>query len=180
MMLLMDGMLVLILHLREAALSTELTELLAKQGATAEQMQPYLTQITDAGNSWNMQRGIVALFLGYGVLTSLTLLFSTFTSGTIVSMIFGLGAYFLGMFRHQLFSGINAGMGGEGTSEGMRWAEQVASVILPDFSIFNVADTTSAGVALTGGMLGALALIAVGYMLLHLLVSTLIFSRKEF
>ena len=180
MMLLMDGMLVLILHLREAALSTELTELLAKQGATSEQMQPYLAQITDAGNSWNMQRGIVALFLGYGVLTSMTLLFSTFTSGTIVSMIFGLGAYFLGMFRHQLFSGINAGMGGEGTGETMRWAEQVATVILPDFSIFNVADTTSAGVSLTGGMLASLALIAAGYMLLHLLVSTLIFSRKEF
>ena len=180
MMLLMDGMLVLILHLREAALSTELTEILAKQGATAEQMQPYLAQVTAAGNSWNMQRGIAAMFLGYGVLTSMTLLFSTFTSGTIVSMIFGLGAYFLGMFRHQMFSGINAGMGEEGTGACMRWAEQVATVILPDFSIFNVADTTSAGVSLSLGMLGSLVLIAVGYMLLHLLVSTLIFSRKEF
>ncbi|MBR3943981.1 MAG: hypothetical protein IKK15_02650, partial [Akkermansia sp.] len=58
--------------------------------------------------------------------------------------------------------------------------EQVAGVILPDFSIFNVADTTSAGVCLSGGMLGSLALIAAGYMLLHLLVSTLVFSRKEF
>lgn len=180
MMLLMDGMLILILHIREAMLTTELTEVLAKQGATAEQMQPYLAQITEAGNSWNMQRGIIAMFLGYGVLTSLTLLFSTFTSGTIVSMIFGLGAYFLGMFRHQLFAGINAGMGADGTSATMRWAEQVATVILPDFSIFNVADTTSAGVPLTAGMLGSLLLIALGYMLLHLLVSTLIFSRKEF
>lgn len=180
MMLLMDGMLILILHIREAMLTTELTEVLAKKGATAEQMQPYLAQITEAGNSWNMQRGIIAMFLGYGVLTSLTLLFSTFTSGTIVSMIFGLGAYFLGMFRHQLFAGINAGMGADGTSATMRWAEQVATVILPDFSIFNVADTTSAGVPLTAGMLGSLLLIALGYMLLHLLVSTLIFSRKEF
>lgn len=180
MVLLMDGMLVLILHLREATLSTELTELLTKQGATAEQMQPYLAQIADAGNSWNMQRGIAAMFLGYGVLTSLTLLFSTFTSGTIVSMVFGLGAYFLGMFRHQLFAGINAGLGADGTGQGMRLTEQVAGVILPDFSIFNVADTTSVGVCLSGGMLGSLALIAAGYMLLHLLVSTLIFSRKEF
>lgn len=180
MMLLMDGMLVLILHVREGMLTTEFTELLTKQGATAEQMQPYLAQITDAGNSWTMQRGIMAMFLGYGVLTSLTLLFSTFTSGTLVSMVFGLGAYFLGMFRHQLFAGVNAGLGSEGTGACMRWIEQVATVILPDFSIFNVADTTSAGVPLSTGMLGSLLLIAVGYMLLHLLVSTLVFSRKEF
>ncbi len=180
MMLVMDGLLVAILHVREGMLSAEMTELLAKQGATAEQMQPYLAQIADAGNSWNMQRGIVAMFLGYGVLTSMTLLFSTFTSGTIVSMIFGLGAYFLGMFRHQIFSGINAGMGDGGVSESMYWAENVTAVLLPDFSIFNVADTASGGVALSGGMLGSLGLIAVGYMLLHVLVSTLIFSNKEF
>lgn len=180
MMLLMDGLLVLILHFREASLTAEVTEVLSSQGATAEQMQPYLQQITDAGNSWNMQRGIMAMFLGYGVLISTTLLFSTFTSGTIVSMIFGLGTYFIGMFRHQMFAGINAGLGAEGTSEGMRMTEQVASVILPDFSIFTVADTASSGVALTNGMLCSLLLIALGYILLHLLVSTLIFSRKEF
>lgn len=180
MMLLMDGMMVLILHLREASLTAEMVEVLGNQGATAEQIQPYIDHIAEASNSWNMQRGIIAMFLGYGVLTSVTLLFSTFTSGTIISMIFGLGVYFVGMFRHQMFAGINAGLGVEGSTEKMRFAEQIASVILPDFSIFNIADTASSGVAFTNGMLGYLVLIALGYMLLHLLVSTLIFSRKEF
>lgn len=180
MMLMMDGMLVAILHLREGMLSAELTEQLALQGATPEQMQPYLQQIADVGNSWNMQRGILAMFLGYGVLTSMTLLFSTFTSGTVVSMIFGLGAYFLGMFRHRIFAGISVGLNETGTGNGMYWAENITAVLLPDFSIFNVADTTSAGVTLGWGMLGSLVLIAVGYMLLHLLISTLIFSGKEF
>ena len=180
MLLMMDGLMSALLYLREGSLATDMQLALQHQGIAPEEMGPYLEQIHAAGNTWDTQRAILVMFMGYGVLTTLTLLFSCFTSGTIVSMIFGLGAYFLGMFRHQIFSGINAGMGDGGVSESMYWAENVTAVLLPDFSIFNVADTASGGVALTWSMLGALGVIAVGYMLLHLLVSTLIFSNKEF
>lgn len=180
MMLLMDGMLMAVLHFREASICAELTDNLTRQGATPEQMQPYLAQVSAVSNSWNMQRGIMAMFLGFGVLTGLTLLCSTFTSGTIVSMIFGLGGYFIGMFQHQLLSGINTGMGGEGTGVLMQWLERITAVLLPDFSVFYVSDSVSAGTELSWSMLGGLFFIALAYMLLHLLVSTCIFSRKEF
>lgn len=180
MLLLMDGMLMLILKLRVDGMVAEMIPLLQKQGATPEQMQPYIEHVQAAGNSWELQRGIMAMYLGFGVLTGMTLLFSCFTSGTIVSMIFGLGAYFVGMFQGQLFSGILAGTGTLGTGQGMELCRHAVAVLLPDFSIFNVADTASSGVSFGWGMLGSLALIALGYMVLHLLVSAMLFSRKEF
>ncbi len=173
----LDGLMSLLLAQRVASISAELSTALAANGFSAAEMAPYLEQVEAAGNTWNTQRGILATLLGYSVLTTLTLLISCFTSGTIVSIIFGLGAYFIGMFQGTLFAALTAG---QGTTAAMRLAEQCCAVLLPDFGLFSVADTASAGAELSWPLLGWLALIALGYMLLHLLTATWIFSKKEF
>lgn len=173
----LDGMMSLLLAQRVASISEELSSAMAANGFSSEEIAPYLEQVQAAGNSWNTQRGILATLLGYGVLTTLTLLISCFTSGTIVSIIFGLGAYFIGLFQGTLFDAITAG---QGTTAAMRYAEQACAVLLPDFGLFAVGDTASAGAELSWPLLGGLALIAAGYMLLHLLAATWIFSKKEF
>lgn len=173
----LDGLMSLILAHREASICAELSAVLGANGYQEAEIAPYLEQVHSAGNSWNTQRGIIASLLGYSVLTTLTLLISCFTSGTIVSIIFGLGAYFIGLFQDMLFSAISAG---QGTTAAMRMAEQVCAVLLPDFGLFSVADTASAGAELSWSLLGGLLLIALGYMLLHLLTATWIFSKKEF
>lgn len=177
MLALLDGMMSLLLAQRVASISAELTQTMTANGFSADEMAPYLEQVQEAGNNWNTQRGILATVLGYGVLTTLTLLISCFTSGTIVSIIFGLGAYFIGMFQGSLFNALTAG---QGTTAAMRLAEQTCAVLLPDFSLFSIADTASAGAELSGELLGGLVCIAAGYMLLHLLTASWIFSRKEF
>lgn len=174
---LLDGVMSLLLAHRVSSICAELTATLSANGFSQADMAPYLEQVQAAGNSWNTQRGVLATLLGYSVLTTLTLLISCFTSGTIVSIIFGLGAYFIGMFQEMLFAAVSAG---QGTTAAMRWAEQVCAIILPDFGLFSVADTASAGAELSWSLLGGLALIAAGYMLLHLLTATWIFSKKEF
>lgn len=173
----LDGMMSLLLVQRVASISAELSSAMAANGFSSEEIAPYLEQVQAAGNSWNTQRGILATLLGYGVLTTLTLLISCFTSGTIVSIIFGLGAYFIGLFQGTLFDAITTG---QGTTAAMRYAEQACAVLLPDFGLFAVGDTASAGAELSWPLLGGLALIAAGYMLLHLLAATWIFSKKEF
>lgn len=173
----LDGMMSLLLAQRVASISAELSSAMAANGFSSEEIAPYLEQVQAAGNSWNAQRGILATLLGYGVLTTLTLLISCFTSGTIVSIIFGLGAYFIGLFQGTLFDAITTG---QGTTAAMRYAEQACAVLLPDFGLFAVGDTASAGAELSWPLLGGLALIAAGYMLLHLLAATWIFSKKEF
>lgn len=174
---LLDGLMCLLLHLRETTLCNDLTAALTANGYSAEEIVPYLTQVHEAGNSWNMQRGIAAGLLGYAVLTSLTMLLSSVTSGSIVSMIFALGAYFIGMFRSTLTAMLP---GDPGTGTFGQWAERIVSVLLPDFSLFAVADTAAAGAPVSGGLLLQLVLLAAGYMLFHLLTATWIFNRKEF
>ncbi|MBQ8901400.1 MAG: ABC transporter permease subunit, partial [Akkermansia sp.] len=179
MLLMMDGLMSALLYLREGSLTAEMQLALQHQGIAPEEMGPYLEQIHAAGNTWDTQRAVLVMFLGYGVLTTLTLLFSCFTSGTIVSMIFGLGAYFVGMFQGQLFTAITA-TGQEGTTPFMQNLQLVVSLLLPDFSLFTVADTAAAGTPLGWAMVGSLALIAAAYMLIHLLIAAWIFAHKEF
>ncbi|MBR5186590.1 MAG: hypothetical protein IKW19_09870, partial [Akkermansia sp.] len=83
---LLDGLMSLLLAQRAASISAELSTALAANGYTPAEMAPYLEQVAAAGNSWDTQRGILAALLGYGVLTTLTLLISCFTSGSIVSI----------------------------------------------------------------------------------------------
>lgn len=177
MMALMDGLTCLLLAVREGGIARELQSALQARGLGEAEIAPYLAQMREAAVTWNMQRGVLALALGYAVLVTLTLLISCVTSGSIVSMIFGLGAYFIGMFQSTLFEAL---AGGAGMGPGLEWASRVCAICLPDFSLFTVADTASAGVALSLPLLGQLFGIAVLYMVLHLLVATWVFNRKEF
>ena len=177
MVLFMDGLMVLLVGMREAGIAQDLTQALAERGYTAEEMAPYLDQVSAAGNDWNTQRGIAAMLMNFGVLTSLTLLISCFTSGSIVSIIFSLGAYIIGMFQGSLFSII---FNGQGVTRLMQQVETAFAVLIPNFSIFAVADSAAAGAPLGWGLLGSLALIAGGYMLLHLLTAAWLFQHKEF
>ena len=181
MLLFMDALMVGLLHLREGAMAAELQQTLQAQGYHAEDISAMMQQLADAGNTATLQRSLAAMFLGFGVLTSLTLLISCVTSGTIVSMVFALGAYFIGMFQAQLFQTM-AAAGESGTSSAALWAERVFSILVPDFSLFSVTDAAGAGggVELTWALLGGLAIIAAAYMLLHILIATWIFAHKEF
>ena len=179
MLLLMDAMMVGLLWLREGHIVSEMQQAMQAQGFHAQDIALISQQIADAGNSWEVQRSIIAMYLGFGVLSTFTLLISCVTSGTIVSMIFALGAYFIGMFQAQFFQTITAGAQA-GTSAAAQWAERAFAVFVPDFSIFNITDAASSGVELSWGILGGLSLIALAYMLLHLLIATWIFAHKEF
>ena len=177
MVLFMDGMMVLLVGMREAGIAQDLAQALAERGYTAAEAAPYLDQVRAAGNDWNTQRGIAAMLMNFGVLTSLTLLISCFTSGSIVSIIFSLGAYIIGMFQGNLFSII---FSGQGVTPLMQHAEHAFAVLIPNFGIFTVADTAAAGTPLGLGLLGSLGLIACGYMLLHLVTAAWLFQHKEF
>lgn len=175
---LMDGLLCLLIHLREAAFCERISAVLTERGADSAQISDILVRVHEAAGYGALHQGIIAMALGTAVLTSLTLLFSCFTSGTIVSMIFAFGAYFIGSFQQQLFNLMHDG--GAGTGPLLRFALNALVVLLPDFSIFSLGDAAATGNAAGAAMLGQLALMACGYMLLHLLVATWIFNRKEF
>ncbi len=180
MLAFMDGLMCLLVSLREHSLATDITHLLTERGYAAEEITPYLDDLHRAAALGEAQKSIFCMVLGFGVLTTLTLLFSCFTSGSIVSMIFALGSYFLGMFQGQFFHALAAGTGAEGISPAMQWAGRICSILLPDFGLFTLTDAVGSGHPVSWSILSGLTTIAAGYMLLHLLVSTYIFAHKEF
>ena len=180
MLVVMDGMLSALLAVREMGMAEEMRAALTEHGYTAQEVAPYLEQLARAGNSAALQEGILVMYMGFGVLTSFTLLISCFTSGTIVSMIIAFGAYFIGMFQGQLFAGISSASGQLGTSGGMLWAQRVLGLLVPDFSVFSLTDAAASGQQIGCGLVAGLLLVAAAYVLLHLLVATWIFSSKEF
>ena len=177
MLLFMDALMVGLLHITESRVAEDLQMILQHQGYHADDAAAILQQVAEAGNSGDVQRSLLAMFLGFGVLTTFTLLISCVTSGTIVSLVFALGAYFIGLFQSQLFTSLSST---EGVSQPLLWAERVFAVLVPDFSLFSVADAAASGLAFPWALLGGLALIAGVYMLLHLLVATWVFAHKEF
>lgn len=179
MLLFMDALMVGLLWLREGSIAAELSQALQAQGHHAEDIATLMQQVAEAGNTADVQRSLLAMYMGFGVLTTLTLLISCVTSGTLVSMVFAMGGYFIGMFQAQLFQTISAA-GQAGTGVAAQWAERAFSIFVPDFSLFSVADAAGSGAAFSWGLLGWLGLIACAYMLLHLLTATWIFANKEF
>ncbi len=179
MLLVMDGLMALLMQLREPGIEAQVRHQLAAAGFSSGDMEPYLRQVRAAGDPLPTQAGIFAMFLGLAVLSTLTLLISSVTSGTIVSIVISLGAYFIGMFQGQLFQGIIAA-GSIGTNSGMQWAQQVFAVLIPDFSLFSLTDATAAGEVVPPTLMGELVLIALAYMLLHLLLAAWLLARKEF
>ena len=179
MLLVMDGLMTLLMQLREPGIEAQVRHQLAAAGFSSGDMEPYLRQVRAAGDPLPTQAGIFAMFLGLAVLSTLTLLISSVTSGTIVSIVISLGAYFIGMFQGQLFQGIIAA-GSIGTNSGMQWTQRVFALLIPDFSLFSLTDATAAGEVAPPTLLGELALIALAYMLLHLLLAAWLLARKEF
>ena len=181
MLLVMDGLMVGLLQLRSAEITQQLQEALAARNLGEQEMLPYLQQVAEASNVATAQWNLLASFLGYAVLTTFTLVISCFTSGTLVSMVFALGGYFIGMFREQLFSLIRSvGELGSAPNTTLHWVECVFSLVLPDFSLFNLSENTDAIAEAGARMAEELGVIALGYMLLHLLIGAWILSHKEF
>ncbi len=180
MLAIMDGMMVLLMQLRIPGIAADLREQLTAAGLSTQEMQPYIDRIHAVGNTLDTQLGVLVLFMGMAVLTSLTLLISCLTSGTIVSIVMALGVFFIGMFQGSLFQNIAAASGHPGTSDSLQWTEHVFSVLIPNFSLFSVTDATTAGESVSLALLGGLGLIALAYVLLHLAIASWVLARKEF
>ncbi len=180
MLLVMDGLMSSVLLWREQQLASQIVEVLSQRGMSSEQIAPYLQQLSEAGATMNVQRALLLSFMGWSVLTSMCLLISCFTSGTIVSMVLSLGFYFVGTFQAQFFEAIAISSDQLGVSSLLQSSSYIFSLLVPDFSLYTAADQASSGIALSWGRLGELGLITGAYCGFHLLIATWLFSKKEF
>ncbi len=174
----MDLLLVGILEARTATVVAEQTQYLLAAGYAESDLPALLAAVREQGPTWNLQLSLGIMFLEWSVLTSLTLLFSCVTSGTIVSMIFAYGCYFIGSFQAQLFRSLAAGA--EGVSSATERAADLFALLVPNFQIFAVFDAGVNGELLPLSLAGNLLLVAAAYFAFHLSLASWIFSKKEF
>ena len=101
--LLMDAVMTLVLWLRTDTVVAEQIASL-KGRYTVEEMQPYLDRIRLQGATWNVQTGLGVMMCEFVVLSSLTLLMSCMTNGTIISALLTFMVYLAGLFQTQALS----------------------------------------------------------------------------
>ncbi len=174
----LDLLMVGVLEVRTATVVAEQTRYLLDNGYRQDELPPLLDAVRAQGATWNLQLSLLVMFFEWCILVSLTLLFSCFTSGTLVSMFFSCGFYLIGSFQNQLFQVLTSGM--EGVSDLVIHAGDLFALIVPNFQAFAVFDPGAAGLPLPLALAGNLALVAAAYFVFHLLLASWIFSQKEF
>lgn len=177
-LVLLDLMMVCVLEHRTAGVVAEQTHYLLNNGFKADELQPILDTLREQGATWNLQRSFLVMFEEWCVLVSLTILFSCFTSGSIVSMFFSGGFYLIGSFQDQLFQTLTTGSGG--LSDWVVKIGDLFALIVPNFQAFAVFDAGVNGTPLSWGIVGSLCLVTVAYFTFHTAIASWIFSKKEF
>ncbi len=119
--LLMDAVMTLVLWMRTDTVVAEQIASL-KGRYTLEEMQPYLDRIRLQGATWNVQTGLGVMMCEFVVLSSLTLLMSCVTNGTIISALLTFMIYLAGLFQTQALS-LWVGSG----TDGLSWWEVAGS-----------------------------------------------------
>ena len=171
--LLMDAVMTLVLWMRtDTVVAEQLASL--KGRYTLEEMQPYLDRIRLQGATWNVQTGLGVMKCEFVVLSSLTLLMSCVTNGTIISALLT----FM-MFQTQALS-LWVGSGTDGLSWWEVAGSRLFSLVFPNFQIYSVTDSALNGRLIPLSLFGTLALITLGYFVFHMTLAAWLFRKKEF
>lgn len=176
--LLMDAVMTLVLWMRTDTVVAEQIASL-KGRYTLEEMQPYLDRIRLQGATWNVQTGLGVMMFEFVVLSSLTLLMSCVTNGTIISALLTFMIYLAGLFQTQALS-LWVGSGTDGLSWWEVAGSRLFSLVFPNFQIYSVTDSALNGRLIPLSLFGTLALITLGYFVFHMTLAAWLFRKKEF
>jgi hypothetical protein len=175
-LVIMDAVLCGVLHLRQTMVLAQELAFLEQGHATAEELAAETRRIEAQGLGWNLQAGVLAVFLKAAVVTALALMISCFASSTLFTVITTFCVCIIGQgqelirefFFHRALD-----------ATGEKLASGLFAVLVPDLRLFDVVDQVVAGEGVAGGavlfMTGAGLLYVTGY----LVVAHLLFVEKE-
>ncbi len=173
----MDAVMSLMLWLRTDTVIAE--QIAALKGRySLEEMQPFLERIRSQGSTWKVQTGFGEMMGEFVVLSSLTLLMSCITTGTIISALLTFMVYLAGLFQTQALS-MWMGTGADVPV----WQElcgRFFTLLFPNFQIYAVTDSAINGKLIPMPLFGNLLLITLGYFIFHLTLAAWLFRKREF
>ena len=175
-LLVMDGLLSAVLYWRQSSVLAEELAFLRSGHAAPEELAEETKRILAQGLGWNVQIGVLAVFLKAAVVTALTLMISCFASSTLFTVITSFCVCIIGQGQ-ELIREFFFQRAFDATGE--KVASGLFAVVAPDLGLFDVIDNVVAGLAVDAGavgfMVGAAALYVTGY----LVVAHLLFVEKE-
>ena len=179
-LVLMDALFSAVLYLKEQAiLSEQISALENRKFATRELLEAQIASVmesmTGQGLTWQIQNGVIAIFLKATVLTGVTLLVSTFASSTIFTIMTSLAIMVIGQAQslaREVLLGQDASLIPKLIAGGV-------SLLFPDFKAFDIVDAVVTGAHVPALIMGKMAGLTVVYLVIHLMAAYLLFSDKE-
>jgi hypothetical protein len=172
--LLMSGLFLLVLWLRESAMLAETRAQFAS--APPEELALAIKEITDSTFNSNLLPGIVVIFIKSALLASLTLFLSTFATSSIFTILMASALYFIG---HLQATAREYWLSGVDVEWWSRLLAAVVSLIFPDLQAFNLTDDIIAGTAVPLKLFLGTAGLGVLYITVYFALSALVFSGRE-
>ncbi len=146
-------------------------------GWPADEIAALKQETLKQGPTWDLQGAVLTVFLRAVVISSTALMLSILSTSTLFTTITGFIVYFIGNFqadaRKMYFEP-------EGVSVLERFTGLAVATIFPDFQLFNIVDKIIEGKVVPPAAISSLCGVTAFYLILHLFVSWLIFSKKEF
>ncbi|RYD68048.1 MAG: hypothetical protein EOP83_01555 [Verrucomicrobiaceae bacterium] len=176
-LLVMDLLMIGVLALRTHFIVEAQAASALRAGWPADEIAALRLETGKQGPSWDLQVAVLAVFLRGVVISSTALMLSILSTSTLFTTITGFIVYFIGNFqataREVYFDA-------KGVSAMERIAGLAVATIFPDLQLYNVIDKIIAGKIVPPGTVTTLCGVTAFYLVLHLFVSWLIFSKKEF
>lgn len=172
----MDLVFSVVLWMKQSILLSVVPEVLKHdQQDTPENIAAVVASINRYGLNWSMHAEVWMAFLRAAVVTSLTLMISSFASTTLFTIITAFGFTVAGfgvpLMKKWLLPGPHDFKD--------RAIGRLLSVVCPDLSLFNLADAASRGTGIPSGVLMELTGFALIYVGAYLFVCYLFFMDKE-
>lgn len=171
--LLMGGLFLVVLLLREQSVLAETRHSLAN---SPQELAAAIAEVHRTAFTWDLIPGMGVLLMKAILLSSLTLLISTFATSGIFAILIAASAYFIGHLqvtaREYWLSGL-----------GMHWWTRVFSaliaLIFPDLQAFNLTDDIVAGVHLPMGVFWQTMALGCVYTAVYYAVACFFFQNRE-
>lgn len=172
--LLMTGMFLVVLWLREHGVLSETRAQLA--GAPAEELTAALKEVTNSTFNPNLAPGIAIIFVKAALLASLTLFISTFSTSGIFTILMTVAIYFIG---HLQATARDFWLAGVDVQWWSRLLAAGVALLFPDLQAFNLTDDVIAGVAVPLTLF--LQTLALGglYVAVYFFLAALVFAGRE-
>lgn len=156
--------------------ATEMAHMEANPRFTPEDRAAEAEMIAAYGPDLNLLFAVWAVFLKSAVVEAVAMLVSTFASSSLFTIIISFAVFLIGHF-HKMAADF-------WSVEAEGWLTDILGktlvLVIPDFQIFNIADSVSGGQTVPLPLLVQMSALALMYIVIYTIASWFLFSDKEF